>query len=72
MQRYEAIAEMLEQAGIQRDGSDWNQAVVSTAIGTDLDIKEVKDIAQQLPGISPSAADQLVDGNAKNAQAQLT
>ncbi len=71
VQRYEAIAEMLEQAGIQRGGSDWNQAVVRTAIGTDLDIKEVKDIAQQIPGISPSAADQLVDSNAKNVQAQL-
>ncbi len=72
MQRYEAIAEILEQGGIQKGGSDWNQAVVSTSIGTDLDIKEVKDIARQIPGISPSAADQLVDGNAKNAQAQLT
>jgi hypothetical protein len=71
-QRYEAIAEMLEQAGIRRGGSDWNQAVTRTAIGTDLDIKEVKDIARQIPGISPSAADQLVDSNAKNAQAQLT
>jgi hypothetical protein len=72
VQRYEAIAEMLEQAGIQRGGSDWNQAVVQTAIGTDLDIKEVKDIARQIPGISPSTADQLVDGNANNAQTQLT
>jgi cell wall-associated NlpC family hydrolase len=71
-QRYEAIAEMLEQAGIQRGGSDWNQAVTRTAIGTDLDIKEVKDIARQIPGISPSAADQLVDSNTKNAQVQLT
>jgi Peptidase family M23 len=72
VQRYEAIAEMLEQADIQRGGSDWNQAVVQTAIGTDLNIKEVKDIARQIPGISPSTADQLVDGSAKNAQAQLT
>jgi Peptidase family M23 len=72
MQRYEAIAEMLEQAGIQRGGSDWNQAVIRTAIGTDHGIKEVKDIARQIPGISPSAADQLVNGNANNAQAQLT
>jgi murein DD-endopeptidase MepM/ murein hydrolase activator NlpD len=72
MQRYEAIAEMLEQGGIQRGSSDWNRAVVQTAIGTDLGIKEVKDIARQIPGISPSAADQLVDSNAKNAQAQLT
>lgn len=71
MQRYEAIAEMLEQAGIQKGGSDWNQAVIRTAIGTDLDIEDVKDIAQQIPGISPSMAEKLVDSNSKNAQAEL-
>ncbi len=71
MQRYEAIAEMLEQAGLQKGGSDWNQAVVETAIGTDLNIEDVKDIAQQLPGVSPSMADKLVDSNAKNSQVEL-
>jgi hypothetical protein len=71
MQRYEAIAEILEQGGIQKGGSDWNQAVVKTAIGTDLDIGDVKDIAKQIPGVSPDMAEKLVDSNAKNAQAEL-
>jgi murein DD-endopeptidase MepM/ murein hydrolase activator NlpD len=71
MQRYEAIAEILEQGGIQKGGSDWNQAVVRTAIDTDLDIGDVKDIAKQIPGVSPDMADKLVGSNAKNAQAEL-
>jgi hypothetical protein len=71
MQRYEAIAEMLEQSGIQKGGPDWNQAVIRTAIGTDLDIEGVKDIAKQIPGILPDVAEKLVDSNAKNAQAEL-
>jgi hypothetical protein len=61
------MPEMLEQAGIQRGRFDWNQAV----IGTDIDIKKVKDITRQIPGVSPSAADQLVNGNTKNAQVQF-
>jgi hypothetical protein len=71
MQRYEAIAEILEQGGIQKGGSDWNQAVVRTAIGTDLNIGDVKDIAKQIPGVSADMADKLIASNAKNAQAEL-
>lgn len=71
MQRYEAITEILEQAGIQKGGSDWNQAVIRTAIGTDLNIEDVKGIAQQIPGISLDIAERLIDSNAKNAQAEL-
>jgi Peptidase family M23 len=71
MQRYEAIAEILEQGGIQKDGSDWNQAVIQTAMGTGLDIGDVKDIAQQIPGVSPSMAAKFVDSNIKNAEAAL-
>ena len=71
IQRYEAIAEMLEQSGIQKGEPGWNQSVIRTAIGTDLGIKDVKDIAKQIPGIEPDVAEKLVGNNAKNAQAEL-
>jgi Peptidase family M23 len=71
LQRYEAIAEILEQAGIQKGSSDWNQAVIQTALGTDLDIEDVKDIAKLIPGISNGVAEKLVESNAKNAQTEL-
>jgi hypothetical protein len=38
VQRYQAIANILEDAGIQPGSSDWNKAIVQTAIGTDLEV----------------------------------
>lgn len=68
MQRYQAIADILEKEGIQPGSSDWNKSVVQTAIGTDLDVSDIKDIARQIPGIEPKEADRLVNGSTKEAQ----
>lgn len=71
MQRYQAIASILEGAGIQPGSSDWNKAIVQTAIGTDLEVEDIKNIAKQIPGMSANEAEKLVDGVEKNAQATL-
>jgi hypothetical protein len=71
MQRYQAIAKILKSAGLQPGSSDWDTSIVQTAISTDLDIADIKDIAQQIPGIKPKDAENLVDGTMKNAQIAL-
>jgi hypothetical protein len=35
------------------------------------EVGDIKDIAKQIPGISPNEAEKLVDGAGKNAQATL-
>lgn len=72
MQRYQAIADLLKDAGIQPGSSDWNKAIVQTAIGTDLNVNDIKDIAKQIPGIKPNEAEKLVDGATKDVQVALT
>ncbi len=71
MQRYQAIADLLKEAGLQPGSTDWNKAVVQTAIGTDLDVTDIKDIAKQIPGIEPKEAENLVEAATKDAQAVL-
>jgi Peptidase family M23 len=71
VQRYQAIANILKDAGIQPGSSDWNKAIIQTAIGTDLEVGDIKDIAKQIPGISANEAEKLVDVAGKNAQATL-
>ncbi len=71
MQRYQSIADILKDAGLQPGSSDWNKSVVQTAIGTDLDVSDIKDIAKQIPGIEPKEAENLVDGATKDAQVAL-
>ncbi len=71
VQRYQAIADLLKDAGLQPGSSDWNKSIVQTAIGTDLDVSDIKDIAQQIPGIEPKEAENLVDGATKDAQVAL-
>jgi hypothetical protein len=70
-QRYQAIADILQDQGLQPGSSDWNKAIVQTAIGTDLKSEEIKDIAKQIPGISPNEAGKLVEGATKSVQATL-
>ncbi len=53
-QRYQAIAELLKEAGLQEGDSDWNKAVIQVAIGTELDLADVQDIAQEIPDIAPN------------------
>jgi Peptidase family M23 len=72
MQRYQAISDILKDAGIKPDSSDWNKSVVQTAIATDLDIADVKEIAKQIPGIEPKEAENLVNGATKDAQVALS
>jgi hypothetical protein len=67
-QRYQAIAERLKEAGLQEGDSDWNKAVVQVAIGTKIDLADVKDIANETPGITPNQAEKLVDSFSKAAQ----
>jgi Peptidase family M23 len=71
LQRYQAIADILKDAGLQPGSSDWNKSIVQTAIGTDLDVSDIKDIARQIPGIKPNEAEKLVDGAAKDTQMSL-
>jgi hypothetical protein len=71
LQRYQAIADILKDAGLQPGSSDWNKSIVQTAIGTDLDIADIKDIAKQIPGIEPNEAENLFDGATKDAQVAL-
>jgi hypothetical protein len=70
-QRYEAIAKLLQESGMQEGNADWNQAVIQVAINTDLDLAEVKDIATEIPGITPSRAEQLLNSFNKSAQREL-
>jgi hypothetical protein len=67
-QRYQAIAELLKEAGLQEGDSDWNKAVVQVAIGTKIDLADVKDIAKEIPGITPNQAEKLISGSNKFAQ----
>jgi hypothetical protein len=67
-QRYQAIAELLKEAGLQEGNSDWNKAVVQVAIGTKIDLADVKDIAKETPGITSNQAEKLVDSLNKSAQ----
>jgi hypothetical protein len=60
-QRYQAIAKLLKESGLQEGSTDWGKAVVQVSIGTELDIAEVKDIAKEIPGLKPSQAEGLVD-----------
>jgi Peptidase family M23 len=71
MQRYQAIADILKDAGLQPGSADWNKSIVQTAIGTELDVSEIKDIAKQIPGIEPNEAENLVNGATKDAQVAL-
>ncbi len=68
MQRYQAIADILEKAGLQPGSSDWNKSVVQTAMGTDLDILDVENIVKSIPGIEPNEAQNLVNGVTKDTQ----
>jgi hypothetical protein len=70
-QRYDAIAKLLKESGMQEGSADWNQAVIQVAINTDLDLAEVKDIAMEIPGIAPSRAEQLLNSFDKSAQREL-
>jgi hypothetical protein len=72
LQRYQAIADILKDAGLQPGSSDWNKSIVQTAIGTDLDIEDIKDIAKQIPGIEPKEAENLVNGATKDVQMALS
>jgi hypothetical protein len=67
-QRYQAIAELLKEAGLQEGDSDWNKSVVQVAINTKIDRADVKDIAKETPGITPNQAEKLVDSLNKSAQ----
>jgi hypothetical protein len=60
-QRYQAIAKLLKESGLQEGSADWGKAVVQVSIGTELDIAEVKDIAEEIPGLTPNQAERLVD-----------
>lgn len=65
-QRYQAIAELLKEAGIQE--ADWSKAVVEVAINTKIDLADVKDIAKEIPGITPNQAEKIVASFSKSAQ----
>jgi hypothetical protein len=68
MQRYEAISDILKDSGLQEGSPDWNKAVIQTALGTDLEIEDVKGIAKHIPGIEPGNAEKLVTVAIKNSQ----
>jgi hypothetical protein len=68
MQRYEAISNILKDSGLQESSPDWNKAVIQTALGTDLEIKDVKGIVKHIPGIEAENAEKLVNVAAKNSQ----
>ncbi len=68
IQRYEAISDILKNSGIKENSSEWNNAVVQVAMGTDLQIEDVMSITKQIPGIKTKDAEQLVTGAIPNSQ----
>lgn len=68
MQRYKAISSILKDSGLQEGSSDWNKAIMQTALGTGLEIDDVKGIVKYIPGIEPENAEKLVSAALKNSQ----
>jgi hypothetical protein len=68
LQRYEAIAVLLKEAGLEGNTPEWNESIIQVAIKTNLGNREIKDIAQHIPGIEPESAERMVNQAVENTR----
>jgi hypothetical protein len=68
LQRYEAIAVLLKEAGLEENTPEWSESIIQVAIKTNLRNREIKDIAQHIPGIEPESAEKMVNQAVENTR----
>lgn len=66
LQRYEAIAVLLKEAGLEENTPEWNESIVQVAIETGLKSREIKDIAHHIPGFEAESAERAVNQAIEN------